>query len=161
MQHDHFPDAEVEGWLKTVGVESLCQWDVLVFLYRHQTSLVGADYLAHLLGYATEPVLTALDVLESVGLVDRSRVSQGARLYQFTGLAGPPRHEAFERLLALADHRAGRLLLSKHLYRSDRPSPHGLSVTPVFGEQAKQAIQEARQQGQECQEGRKRWLKAI
>ena len=93
MQPEPPPDAAVEGWLATLGIESLCQWDVLVFLFRHQTTLVGADYLAQLLGYATEPVIEALDVLESLGLVARSRVSQGARLYQFTAPAGPPRGE--------------------------------------------------------------------
>jgi hypothetical protein len=35
MAQDNQPDLQVEGWLKTVGIESLCQWDVLVFLYRH------------------------------------------------------------------------------------------------------------------------------
>ena len=73
-------DAKVQGWLKTLGVQSLCQWDVLVFLYRHQTTLVGAEYLARLLGYPTEPVVAALDVLESLGLEERSRVSPGARV---------------------------------------------------------------------------------
>jgi hypothetical protein len=32
-------DAEVESWLQTLGVESLCQWDVLIFLFRHQSTL--------------------------------------------------------------------------------------------------------------------------
>ena len=47
-------DPEVQAWLQAVGVSSLCQWDVQVFLERHPTSLVGSDYLARLLGYATE-----------------------------------------------------------------------------------------------------------
>src|SRR5262245_6724646 len=111
MPHDSPSDAEVEDLLQTLGIDSLCQWDVLVFLYRHQMTLVGADYLARLLGYATDPIITALDVLESLGLVERSRVSQGARLYQFTAPTGPPRGEAFQRLLALSGDRAGRLLL--------------------------------------------------
>jgi hypothetical protein len=63
--------------------------------------------------------------------------------------------------LALAEHRAGRLLLSKHFCRPDRPSPNGLSVTPVFGEPAKPAMQEVRQGSQHCEEGRKQWSKAI
>jgi hypothetical protein len=49
---EHISDAEIDGWLNTLGIASLCQWDVLVFLYRHQTSLVGADFIARLLGYA-------------------------------------------------------------------------------------------------------------
>src|SRR5262245_27728331 len=107
-------DNEVEGLLKILGVETLCQWDVLVFLYRHQACLVGADYLARLLGYTTDPIIAALDVLEGLRLVERSRVSQGARLYLFTMPVGPPRLDAFQRLLQLASDRAGRLLLSDH-----------------------------------------------
>ena len=67
--HDDISDADIDGWLHTLGITSLCQWDVLVFLYRHQTSLVGADVIAHLLGYASDLVVAALDVLEFLGLV--------------------------------------------------------------------------------------------
>ena len=117
MDQQNIPDTEVATWLKTVGIESLCQWDVLVFLYRHRTSLAGADYLGRLLGYGAERVAAALDVLDSLGLVERSRVSQGARLYKFTDPPVPPPERALERLLALAGHRAGRLLLTKELRR--------------------------------------------
>jgi hypothetical protein len=46
MPHENISDAEVDGWLKTLGIASLCQWDVLVFLYRHQTSFIEADFIA-------------------------------------------------------------------------------------------------------------------
>src|SRR6185437_18171 len=115
MHQDTPTDADIAEWLTTLGVESLCQWDVLVFLYHHQTSLIGADHLARLLGYAIEPVVGALDHLESLGFVGRSRVSQGARLYQFLAPSEPPRGNAFERLLSLHDHRAGRLALCKYM----------------------------------------------
>src|SRR5262245_35348742 len=128
MPHEPPADAEVEGLLKVLGVESLCQWDVLVFLYRHQTTLVGADYLALLLGYATESVIEALDVLESLELVARSRVSQGARVYQFTVPPGPPRGAAFDRLLELVSHRSARPLVSRCLRRGDRAPGEGLAA---------------------------------
>lgn len=70
----------LQSWLHALGVQSLCEWDVVAFLYRHPTSLVGADYIARLLGYPDEPVVAALDALESLGLVERSRVSQNVRL---------------------------------------------------------------------------------
>src|SRR5713226_4063827 len=84
MAQDNQPDLQVEGWLKTLGIESLCQWDVLVFLYRHQSSLVSAEHFARLLGYAAGDVSAALASLKSSGLVGCSRVSQGVRLYQLT-----------------------------------------------------------------------------
>ena len=52
MSDEHPSDADIDGWLHTLGITSLCQWDVLLFLYRHQTSLVGADSIARFLGYA-------------------------------------------------------------------------------------------------------------
>ena len=72
------PDTAVASWLHTLGLASRCQLDVLLFLSRHQTTLLDAETLARLLGYATEPVLDALDILEALDLVERSRVSQGA-----------------------------------------------------------------------------------
>ena len=39
MAHEPPTDAEVAGWLKTLGIESLCQWDVLVFFHGHQIGL--------------------------------------------------------------------------------------------------------------------------
>jgi hypothetical protein len=113
MPHEHISDAEIDGWLNTLGITLLCQWDVLVFLYRHQVSLVGADVIARLLGYDSGPVIDALDVLESLGLVERSRVSQTARLYRFTVPSDSRRDGAWAHLLALASHRAGRVRLAK------------------------------------------------
>src|SRR5271157_3430644 len=113
MERDNPPDLQVEEWLKTLGIESLCQWDVLVFQYRHQSSLVSAEHIARFLGYATAEVVAALDSLESSGLVERSRVSQGVRLYQLTAPADPTHRDALERLMTLADSHTVRLLLSR------------------------------------------------
>ena len=95
---------------------------MLVFLYHHQISLFGAEDLASLLGYASGPVVAALDVLESLRLVERSRVAQGVRLYRFTVPADPQRGDALERLFALANSRAGRVVLSKKL-RAEHRTP--------------------------------------
>src|ERR1700680_2471562 len=99
MAEDNQPDLQVNRWLKTLGIESLCQWDVLVFLYRHQSSLVSAELIARFLGHATAEVVAALDSLESSGLVERSRVShQGVRLIRVTASADLTRRDALERL---------------------------------------------------------------
>ena len=119
MDPKNAPDLLLEGWLRTLGIESLCQWDVLVFLYRHQASLVSAEHIARFLGYATAAVVAALDRLESSGLVERSRVSQGVRLYQLTAPADPTRRDALERLMTLADSHTVRLLLAPRRRGSD------------------------------------------
>lgn len=136
-------DLQVEGWLKSLGVECLCQWDVLVFLYRHLSCLVSAEHIARLLGYQTAEVVTALDALESLALVERSRVDQGVRLYQFTAPPDSPRRDALARLLNVVESRPGRLLLAKGLGRGGRPDQNsGNSRTHQGG-------------------GRPTWLKAI
>jgi DNA-binding MarR family transcriptional regulator len=121
MAQDNKPDGQVDGWLKTLGIESLLQWDVLVFLYRHQSSLVSTGHIASLLGYATGPVSAALDSLKSSGLVECSRASQGVRLYQLTAPADPTHRDALERLMTLADSHTVRLPLGRRLTGSDRP----------------------------------------
>jgi hypothetical protein len=121
MAEDNQPDLQVEDWLKTLGVESLCQWDVLVFLYRHQSSLVGAEHIARFVGHATAEVVAALDSLESSGPVEHSRVSQGVRWFQLTAPADPTRRDALEQLMTLVDSHTVRLLLARRQPGSDRP----------------------------------------
>ncbi len=161
MQQEPSSEAEIEDCLRTLGIDLLCQWDVLVFLYRHQTTLVGAEYLSLLLGYATEPVVAALDVLEALGFVARSRVSQGARLYQFTVPPVTPRHEAFRRLAALSDHRTGRLLLSRKLRRENRIAQQGPGMARRCCEEAQEFVPATPQWHPHRDEGRETWLKVI
>jgi hypothetical protein len=182
MQHEHLSDAEIEGLLKTLGVTSLCQWDVLVFLYHHQTSLVGANLIAHLLGYANDPVVAALDVLAFLGLVERSRVSQAARLYQFTVPSDPQQHDAWVHLLPLASYRAGRVRLAQHLRGGDQTAQaeqdktrrllsktqesveaswQGLQETRRSLTEAQQSIQASRRLLHSYSRGEESWRKAI
>jgi hypothetical protein len=161
MQNDYAADADVESWFKSLGVESLCQWDVLIFLYGHQTCLFGLDYLATLMGYATEPVIAALDVLESLGLIKRSRVSQGARLYTFTVPSVPPRGGALERLLDLSSDRAGRLRVSRQLRRRSQISPEGVLSAERLLEEARKDIRAASGWVQPPEQRSKTWRKAI
>ena len=102
--------------LGTLGITHLAEWDVLAFVYRHGTSLAGAERIASLLGYSKAAVGSALDSLTAKGLVQRSRNSSGVRLYQFIGAApGAPPQLALDELMKVAEERPGRLLLIKHL----------------------------------------------
>ena len=126
MNSDRTPDlAAVEHWLLSAGLTSIHHWDVLVFLYRHPTSLLSAEHIARLLGYGTAEIVAALEHLEALGWVSRSRVSQAVRLYQFTVPAETLPGDAGHRLLRLADSRPVRLLLAKRWRRGDgRPNPN-------------------------------------
>ncbi|MDQ2730005.1 MAG: hypothetical protein M3Y91_19610, partial [Actinomycetota bacterium] len=107
------------------------------FIHGHQMSLLGPAYLASLLGYEIGPVAAVLDVLESLRLVERSRVSQGVRMHRFTMAADPQRRDASERLFALANSRAGRVVLSKKLRAGDATPREGLQAAQRFLEETK------------------------
>ena len=103
-------DQTVEYW-EALGISSLDAWDVLVFLCRHRTSLATADEIARLLGYSGNVIEAALDQLESLRLLRRSRAVRGVQLLQFVFDGEGVRH--------LADHRSGRLLLAQKLKRKE------------------------------------------
>jgi hypothetical protein len=67
MTHDDTPDIDLTGDLQSLGITSLCQWDVMVFLHRHGDTLTGANHLARLLGYETALIVTAIEALEAAG----------------------------------------------------------------------------------------------
>jgi len=144
MEPNDALESQMEAWLETLGIDSLIQWDMLVFLYRHHTSLVGAELIARLLGYTPATVVTALNVLESLGLVERSRASQGVRLYQLSLPDGSPRRDAFERLMASADGRARRLCLSRKLKSRVQTPLQWLQASQHFLAEAQQSLQTAR-----------------
>jgi DNA-binding MarR family transcriptional regulator len=106
----------VEG-LQAVGVANLAEWDALTFLYFHAASLCTPAQIAQLVGYDKAEIGAALHKLEALGLLQRSRVSQGIRFYRFSTPAEPSRHACLLELMNLAGNRAGRLLLLKHLKR--------------------------------------------
>jgi hypothetical protein len=110
-------DVPIIERLEVLGVEFLTEWDALVFLYRHAASLCTPAQIAHLIGYDKSEIGAALYKLETLGLIQRSRVSQGIRFYRFSAPVEPSRHSCLLELMNLAQDRRGRLLLLKHLKR--------------------------------------------
>jgi hypothetical protein len=109
---------DVPTRLKTLGVTYLSEWDVLTFLYRHAASLCTATQIATLVGYDKAEIGAALNRLETLGLIQRSRISQGIRIHQFLEPAEPAPRAFLIELMNLAQNRAGQLLLQKHLKSS-------------------------------------------
>ena len=109
--------ADVQHWLQSVGVESLCQLEVLTFLHRHRTTRLPTEYLARLLGYRMDSVVDALHSLSALQLLTWTAQPRVGYPYLFIVPSGPWRTGSLERLLALSAHRSGRLLLRKHLGR--------------------------------------------
>jgi MarR family len=111
-------DFLVSERLQVLGVELLIEWDALVFLYRHPASLCTTAQVASLVGYDKTEIGAALYRLEALGLILRSRVSQGIRFYRFSEPKESSRRSSVLELMNLAQNREGRLLLIKHLKRA-------------------------------------------
>ncbi len=123
MDQENSLDLLVRGCLHKLGISSLAQWDVLVFLHRHHLSLTSAEQIARFLGYQYKVVSDALDTLEVLGLVRRSRPSQGVRIYQAVFSEGHPLPALLQ--LNSAQDRAGRLLLVQHLRQREELASEG------------------------------------
>ena len=117
MEAKKLSDVPVLERLQALGITLLSEWDALAFLYHHSASLGTAAQIARLIGYDKAEIGAALHRLEALGLIQRSRVSQGIRLYQFSSPPEPSRHSCLLELMSLAQNRTGRLLLLKHLKR--------------------------------------------
>jgi DNA-binding MarR family transcriptional regulator len=115
-------------------------------LYRHRTSLIGAESIGRLLGFANGSLGRALDELESLGFVERSRLSRGVRLYRFVLPSDAARRDAFQRLTNLADSRAGRLRLIEALQSLDQTPPEGEKAARDLGAKAGQSLSIAKEQ---------------
>jgi len=111
------PDVLALQWLQDLGLALLSEWETLAFLYRHSASLGSPAEIARLIGYEKAEIGAALQRLEVLGLVRRSRVAQGVRFYQFSAPAEASRRTGLLELMTLAESRPGRLLLLKHLKR--------------------------------------------
>ncbi|MGI8989028.1 MAG: ATPase domain-containing protein [Bryobacteraceae bacterium] len=95
-------DLQLQECLESLGIRSLGDWDVLVFLYHHHACLASVEQIARLVSYPNKVAGEALGTLESLGLVKRSRDSQGLRLYQF--VRDPPQ-SCFSKLMSVAENR--------------------------------------------------------
>lgn len=102
--------------LNEIGIVQLVQWDVLLFVYSHGTSIASAQNISRLLGYSKADVGSALEFLSSAGLIERSRNANGVRIYQFARTSPDDlRLRALDELMNMTKGRHGRLLLIKQL----------------------------------------------
>jgi DNA-binding MarR family transcriptional regulator len=124
--------APVDGWLDVLQIATVTEWDVLVFLHRHGIILVKAETIAQLVGYDKDLVGKALDNLVALGLVRRSRSSQGVRFYRYDVPRNSAIEQSTEQLLTLSAERAGRLIVTRRLVaraqRIQAPARGGLRL---------------------------------
>jgi predicted transcriptional regulator len=108
-------DHLIEQCLDGLGISHLSEWDVLLFLNRHGTSLASVEHISRLIGYSKVIVANALNKLESGGLVQRSRASHGVRYYGLAGNLNAIHKDCFQPLMELADKRSTRVVVAKRL----------------------------------------------
>jgi hypothetical protein len=109
-------DYQIEESLTGLGIASLTEWDALVFVYRHQASLVSADEIAQFLGYSKIAVGDALNNLIALQLICRSRASHGVCLYQFEWPgAAHTLQRSFRQLHTMTENAPGRAILINKL----------------------------------------------
>jgi DNA-binding MarR family transcriptional regulator len=108
-------ELSVQNCLDGVGISLLCEWDVLLFVYRHGVSLTSANQIAGLIGYESEVVSDVLDRLEREKLIERSRPSQGVCFYRSLASTDAGHRRCIRHLITLSESRAGRLQLVERL----------------------------------------------
>lgn len=115
METENPQDKLVLESLQALGITRVSEWETLAFVSRHAASLGTAAQIAPFIGYDKADIAAALRKLEALGLLQRSRVSQGVRFYQLSEPREPDRESHLLALVNLAQSRMGRLLVIKHL----------------------------------------------
>jgi predicted transcriptional regulator len=105
----------VKGWLDSLGISFLLDWEILIHLYRYHITLVGIDQIARLLHSDATSVGRALERLKSRKLIESSRSSGAARFYTVAFSPDNAGYSYFQQLVNLSEHRYGRLSLKKIL----------------------------------------------
>jgi DNA-binding MarR family transcriptional regulator len=98
-----------------MGISLLSEWDMLVFVYRHEPSLTSTGQIAQLVGYESRVAGAALDRLEREKLIERVGPPQGVRFHRMSASTHGRHQDCLRRLVNLSESRAGRLLLKKLL----------------------------------------------
>lgn len=109
------PALSVESCMKTLGISLLTEWDLLVFVFRHGTSLICTGDIAELMGYERTVVSDALDRLEREKLVERSRPSRGVFLYRIHPAMEAARRHCVGQLVSMSQRPGVRMLIAERL----------------------------------------------
>lgn len=116
--------------LDELGVQHLCDIDLLVFFARHPRALLASEQLAAYTGYNLQQIADSLEVLVHLGVLRRTANStHAARMYVFSvdgSQAGPSRS-----LLDFVSTREGRLAVKREFLSR---SPDGARGSDTGGE---------------------------
>lgn len=89
-------------------IQSACDLDLLVFLYRHPRTLLTSEQLAGFVGYSLKDIAQALDTLIEAGLLERTAQQSAHAARMFLLLLDGPQGGGVKALVELASTRQGR-----------------------------------------------------
>jgi hypothetical protein len=99
---------------RVAAIQSQCDLDVLVYLFRHADALLTGEHVAAAVGFELKQVAGSLDSLMFAGLLKRTRSrAEGPGLYVFA--VGRPADGPLASLLQIASTRPGRLQILEAL----------------------------------------------
>lgn len=113
--------AAIRQWLTILGIQSLAEWDILVFLRHHPFTVLDTEQVLKLSGYDSEQITTALFNLQELGLLQVLRISPTRCGYLQILPKEPRRIRAFHHLKTRVDGRSVRLALRKELHSQASP----------------------------------------
>ena len=115
MPAEESQDKLIKECLGCLGISSIYEWDVLLFLHRHGATITHNGELAQFVGYESRAVSDALDKLRDRGLVASSRPNSRCELYQVSVNTRAEYNTSFQQLIRVAASREGRLILARQL----------------------------------------------
>ncbi len=93
---------------QVAAIQSACDLDLLVFLYRHPRTLLTSEQLAVFVGYSLKDIANALDIFIQAGLLGRTAQMSGHAARMFLLQLDGPQGRGVKTLLELALRRQGR-----------------------------------------------------
>jgi hypothetical protein len=112
---------------RTPAIQTACDLDLIIFLYRHPRALLTSEQLAGFVGYNLKEVAKALDSFIEAGLLARTTQQSMHAARMFVLLRDGPQGGGVRALAELGSTRAGRQSILEALDSGARPDQLGAS----------------------------------
>lgn len=102
------------------AIQDACDLDLLLFLYRHTSTLLTSENLATLVGYDMRQIGKSVDAFVEAGILERTQSSAHAARMYVLSLDGPS-GGGLKAILEMASTREGRRSVINALNERDSP----------------------------------------
>ena len=118
--------------LRAGGIQSACELDLLVFLYRHPRNLLTSEQLAEFVGYPLKDLAKALERFIEAGFLERTLQQSGHAARMFRLLLEGPSGNGVSTLVEMASTRPGRQRILKTIQNDGRSRAQTLAWSPAW-----------------------------